>query len=437
MISPEIRLINKIVAVGNLTEVKKLKLTKEFFKLAECREAFTFLEDYSKNINTLGYLPTVDIFKRRFPSFTIMDDVPDPVPVLCQELRSELMSRQLEEVLVNVDAIRHTDPYAALSVIQSSASVMMSQHTSNSQLYNLKDSGQMLLERYQNFKNNKGMLGIPWPWPTLNKQTHGIVGGNWIVIYGRPKSGKTTVTIGALASIFKNSQTRMGVFNFEDDEKDLLMLFVCFLCNVDYMLAKEGTLNPADDLRFQETLKEIGAYDGKDGSKLFFVEQCKGADLNYIKSRIEEYALNIAVINGVYFVKDGSSKKTDMDWKVMTNLSRNAKQVARETDCAIIGITQANRDKGEVAYADAFEQDCDTLIKLTPQKFEDGTRGSEFDLQCVRGGGEPEKFYVNSRPGLEITERTGVHIAQQTPQQNSKPFFTSGTKVPIFNSKKQ
>ena len=437
MIHPEIRLINKVLQVGNLTEVKKLKITDDFLRLAEAKEGLKYIDDWSKNVNSLGYVPSLSAFKKRFPNFTIIDEVNDPIPVLCQEIRHDYMSRQLEEIVMSTDALRHTDPYEALNYIQSNASLMMSQHTGNSRIYNLKDAGQMLKDRYKIYKENKGMIGIPWPWPSLNKETHGIQGGSWIVLYGRPKSGKTTVVVGAMANVFQNANKRIGVFNFEDDEQDLLMLFTCFLCKVDYLLCKDGMLNPADAARYEATCDELSQYDGRDGSKLFFVEQCKGADLNHIKARIEEFDLDIAIINGVYFVKDFGSKKTDMDWKVMTNLSRNAKQIARELDVAIIGITQANRQQGEVAYADAFEQDCDALIKVTPHTFEDAIRGSKFELQCVRGGGSPTEFFINSRPGLENSERTGIQVVNEQKTQGKNFFSPSGTKMPMFTNGKR
>ena len=61
------------------------------------------------------------------------------------------------------------------------------------------------------------------------------------------------------------------------------------------------------DKLFVASLDSIKA-EGESG-KLFFVEECPGADLNRIKSRIDEFALDIVVINGVYFLKDVGSKK--------------------------------------------------------------------------------------------------------------------------------
>lgn len=431
MIHEEIRLINKVLQTGSLTEVNKLKISEEFFRLGECKEGFKFISEYSKNINTLGYIPTQAVFSKRFPNFLILDETPEPIPVLCQEIRQSYMERQLEEIIVNADILRRTDPYEALNFIQGNTSLMMSQHTGNNLVYNIRDCGQILLDKYDLAKTNKGILGIPWPYESLNIQTGGIKKKDWIVKYGRPGSGKTTTTVGEIAYIFKRTNLRCGIFNFEDDEVELLNLFACFLCNVDYNLCKRGQLNPADERLYKKTLEELVHFAGLNSGKCFFVEQCKGTDLNHIKSRIEEFALDIAVINGVYFVKDHGSKKTDMDWKVMTNLSRGCKQIARETDVALMGINQANRAKEEVAYSDAFTQDADVIIKIEPHIFEDKVRGAKMLLEKVRAGGEPTSFFINSRPGLELKERTGI----ETVEAKKGMFSPSGAKVSLFTKR--
>ena len=45
MIHPEIRLINKVLQIGNLTEVKKLKITDDFLRLAEAKEGLKYIDD--------------------------------------------------------------------------------------------------------------------------------------------------------------------------------------------------------------------------------------------------------------------------------------------------------------------------------------------------------------------------------------------------------
>ncbi len=255
----------------------------------------------------------------------------------------------------------------------------------------------------------------------MNEATYGIQKKNWIVVYGRPKTGKTTILIGMAAYIYRNFNKRIILFNFEDTEVDLLKLFACFCINVDYGSAFGGRLNPADKQRyyaFSRSLKDAEVPDEKGYKKAFIVEQCMGANVAHLKAKIEEYKADIAIINGAYLLKDGSRKTMDMDWKVITNISRSVKQLAREMDIPIFGVCQENQD-GKVAYADAFNQDADLVLNIESVLLADKQRIAKLQIKYIRTG-IPCTFHINSKPGLEISEREGVIEAAPTPDAGKK-----------------
>lgn len=426
MLNEEIRLINQILLKKDFSTVEKLKVSEPFFKLGECREAFSFIKNYSKNTNTLGYTPSIEEFKKRFANFQLLDEVKDELPVLCEELRRSYMHRQFDELFETGDVMRRSDPYEALGFVYSNSGLMMSQHTANNRVIDLKDSGDMLIERYRLAKTNKGILGTPFPWQSLNEETMGILNGTWTIIYGRPGEGKTTTAIGLAADIFDKYNKRIGVFNFEDESEDLLMLFTCFLCKVDFLQCKRGQLNPVDEERYEYTCRELRHYDGKNGGKCFFVEEAQGCNVAHIKDKIEEYGLDIAIINGVYFIKNPSKEK---GWEAMAEISRECKQIAKQTGCATFGLTQASK-AGEVAFTDAFLQDCDTMLKIEKHYFPDG-QGVKISAQKVRGGGKAVEFYVENYPGLSIRER----LVEPTEAKVVKTFMFKPA-TPKFTGKK-
>ncbi len=428
MLHEELRLINKILQVKNISQVEKLKISEQFFQLPECREAFIFILNYSHNTNTLGYVPSLEEFKKRFPNFQLLDEVKDDIPVLCEELRRTYMQRQLDELLEQGDSMRRQDPYLALNFIHGNSSLMMSQHTANNMIYDAKDCGEMLIEAMEQASTNRGILGIPWPWQSLNEQTMGCIGGNWYVFYGRPKEGKTTTVVQAVADMFERHNKRIGIFNFEDSEVDLLMLFACYLAKVDFFLCKRGLLNPADRKRYTEVCRELKQYDGRNGGKLFIVEQSHGRDPNHIQAKIQEYALDVAVVNGVYFVRNSGATRVEVKWEATTEVSRAFKQIAKQENCAIIGITQANR-QDEVGYSDAFNQDCDALVKVEKYHFPTA-QGVKMNLLLVRGGGENTEFYVGGRPGVSIFE---IDISAH--KEETKKPFTFDVQQPKFSKK--
>ena len=402
-INEEIRLINKILLTSDYSTVEKLKVDKDFFKDKECRDAFEYIRNYTKSVNTYGYVPSQQIFSKKYPGFLLLDEVHENIPVLCAELRDSLMKTQLDVIIEQASMLRG-EPYKVIEMLQSSVSDMLSQHTANNRIMKIEECGDMLLEDLKRLSENNGIMGIPWPFPSLNEQTMGIKKGDWIIEYGRPKSGKTSIVVAALERIYEKAKVRVGVFNFEDSPFDILRLFQSYRAKVDYFDLKRGYLPEGDIKRYEEACASLKT-EGESG-KLFFVEECPGADLNHIKSRIDEFSLDIVVINGVYFLKDVGSKKIDMDWKAVTNISRQAKQLAKEKQVAIIGITQANRQSEQVAYADAFSQDCDAMIKIEPIKRIKETKEmwTKCNLELARGGGQPTEFCIYTKLGISIQE---------------------------------
>ena len=168
----------------------------------------------------------------------------------------------------------------------SHGSKVKGQHTANNLTYDIKDCGNLLIDRYKRAKENKGILGTPWPWQSLNDETMGILPKGWYVFFARPGAGKTTTVIGCAAYIFSRFNKRIGVFNFEDDEEDLLMLFTCYLAGIDFILCKHGKLNPADEERYETACNELTQYTNKT-DKCFLVEQAQGCNMAQIKSKIE------------------------------------------------------------------------------------------------------------------------------------------------------
>lgn len=415
MLSEEHRLVSRILFDSDMAAYQKLNMNHEMFRIGECREAIRYLEDYNNSVDTLGFVPSIAIFKQHYPNFPIYEES-EPLQVLCNEVRENYLNRKLDSILCEADQFKSSKVANRIKFVNDKLAEINAQTISGSSVYLAHEYADRVMDKMRKLKESKGMLGIPWPWERLNKQTHGIQAGNWIVTYGRPKSGKTTITIGVCASIYSNYNKRIGVFNFEDTPDDLMLLFFCYLADVDFILAKEGVLNKIDEGRLISVIELVKSLNTEFG-RVFFVEQCKGATISYIRNRIKEMRLDIAVINGLYVLDPSASHEG------LTLVSRSLKAVAMEENCAIIGLHHANQFHGRVAYSDAFNQDCDAMIKLEPIVFEDGIRGSRVMLELVRGGGMPCEFTINSRPGLDLTERETV-----MPQEQKVPMFVPNGK---------
>jgi hypothetical protein len=414
MLGEEHRLIARILFDGDFSVCERQRITKEMFRNLEARQAFEYLREYTNTTETLGFIPSIDIFKQRFPGFPIYEE-PEPLPVLCAAVKGIYIDKKVDSVAVEIKKTKGTKSLERLAYVKDLLDKLDSEFIDENDTLDAADSGDIVLEALKKLEDSHGMLGIPWPWPKINWNTHGIQPGNWIILYGRPKSGKTTLAVGVCASIFSGYNKRIGLFNFEDVKEDLMLLFYCYLAGADYLSAKKGIGNAIDKENIRKVIEQVKQLKSEKG-RLFIVEDCRRPNLTYIAKRIRELRLDVVILNGVYFLAPS-------DPESQTNLSRAVKQMAKEEKCAIIGVHQANQFHGRAAYSDAFNQDCDAMIKVEPHIFNDRTTGSKLELQLVRGGGSATEVLIESKPGVTLAEREDVmpqEEAEEIPKYAAK-----------------
>jgi hypothetical protein len=65
MLGEEHRLIARILFDGDFSVCERQRITKEMFRNLEARQAFEYLREYTNTTETLGFIPSIDIFKQR------------------------------------------------------------------------------------------------------------------------------------------------------------------------------------------------------------------------------------------------------------------------------------------------------------------------------------------------------------------------------------
>lgn len=192
----ELQLICKIVDVHDFHTVERLKIDESFFlgdsnTISQTKEAFRFIRDHYHNEITYGSVPSWELLQKRFYGFPWTPSW-DTLPTLCQELRRLKLRSQILSLADEINQKADVDPGAALEAVREASITLVSQHDLSDDML-LSAAGEQLYEDYQLVASGHGLTGIPWPWDILNEDTQGIHKGNFIVIYGRPKSMKCVV----------------------------------------------------------------------------------------------------------------------------------------------------------------------------------------------------------------------------------------------------
>jgi hypothetical protein len=150
----------------------------------------------------------------------------------------------------------------------------------------------------------------------------------------------------------------------------------------------------------------------------------EGGGLGWFRAKLKEVKPDLAIIDGLYLMKDDRSGKKDVDWKAMASISRDTKAAARDFGIPVIGVTQANRgsqksmgeDLTETAYSDAFGQDADLVMKVN--KVRNKETGARELVIGIPGGREAELdgFVINGNPCYDFSFVRAWTAADHSPE---------------------
>jgi len=385
----ELRLIAKIVQEGNFREVLKGKITPELFSVPAARVMFEDIWAYYHNPKHPGKIPRSRRMKERSPSYKDLRHIPETVPELCEEIRQAAIARRLIDITRNVGSEVADDTYGTLDRVRSGILQIQSMTATSRDLY-VHEYGEELIREYLLMKESEGIMGVPYPWSSLNKETNGMLPEEFIVLYGRLKSMKTFVGCHIATHAYQYGNRRVMFYSAEMGPKQIIKRIVCSMCQLDYKAFKQGSLPRYQEDEFFKVMREREedekreATGGHRPSLLITSDKDDSHSIGgvgHIRAKAEEFEPDLIVVDSYYRLRDDRTGRNDYDWKVQAGIAQDLKHLAQQLQVPILGISQANRSSSKKEGAEGMED----------ASYTDAT-GQEADLgmRVVKGPKTPE-----------------------------------------------
>lgn len=416
----EYQLICKIIEQQDFNTIQRLKIDESFFHSPECRQLFNYLWGHFHARETFGQLPSWPLVQSIFRAFPWTPPL-DEIETLCNQVRLSKMRIDILGAVDHINQLAESNPREALAYVRQMAATMTTQHEVNDDL-TLADAYDGLLRDYQKVALGEGLTGLPWPWEILNQETQGIHPGEFIVIYGRPKSMKTWCALSLAVFINKYANARVLVYSLEMAPKQIMRRVAALRTAVDYKHFKNGSLETVEyDRVFRELANLKGeAHGASDKHNSFMVCGTAGdggGGVSFLHSKIREFRPDLVLVDGMYLMKDDRQKARTVDWKAIAHISQDLKRTAQEFSVPIIGITQANRkaeknaknaDLSEIAYTDSLAQDCDLAIRVHKRINKDSKLPELVIALPGMREGNLDAFLINAIPAVDFTFKSAV-----------------------------
>lgn len=463
----ELELISNVVERQDWRDVHASGLTPEHFLTEEGYLVFNWIYEEHKKDRTV---PDKKRLLRKFPSFEFCAST-NPTKALIRELRESGIRSEARTVLEDLtDALENgEDPMEALQLYLPSLKDLMIEFAEPEGVFMSKSAKEMQTE-YLETSNSGGILGFPYPWAPLNEATGGIQRGQFVVLFARPKQMKTWTALAIAAHCYLESGLRVAIYSKEMTVPQMRRRVASIIAGLDDGQIRTATLSPDDEGHYFDTLDALTALEdaqltqSKKPSMMFLSDKgVKGGSTpESLRARIERFEPDVLIVDGFYLMRDARSGKKDRDWKTVSNISADLKEMALEMNIGIIGTTQANRssdkdskhispdDLSGLAFADAIGQDADVVIQIIKGK--DPNTGKPILLLLFPGVRDAEirPFVINANPGKDFSLRQrkvniGAFLeeakklwAQEAAEEEAANSGEGGTpKEPVTGGEKQ
>lgn len=423
----ELHLLAVMLQQGNFGPFINDEITEEHFETTEGKLLYEFITTYRDESGTTMY-PSLTIVRNRFAKSVI--ELPDPDPGdtienLSHELRREKLRSHLRQFAVSAEDIANgpDDPVQMIRPVLTKLRKALEVQERINHL-SLATAFQEVIDDY----NNGNILpnGVAWPWPLLTDATKGLHRKEFIVLAGRPKARKTFTALRVGVHAFKHSHERLLVFSPEMPPRQMFLRCIAHLADLPYREFKDGSLDPADEARLFEEAERYGRLKDMDDEAYVYhlneripglgdarpsldVVQSTGRDTTWLASQIEVYNPSIVIFDSFYRQRAPGARRNDVDYKAITALSREIKDLVMSSNIIGIGTHQLNREAergvgglGSLALADAIGADADGIYRVVTGKLD----GEEVSALFNYGGREvpSEGVLIRNKPCFDYSE---------------------------------
>lgn len=190
--------------------------------------------------------------------------------------------------------------------------------------------------------------------------------GNFIVISGEAKGGKTALagTIATNAAV--HQEKRVAIVSLEMTDLEM----------VKRMIANSGRVNLAMVGRVPSELESQNIHRGACALANADVEiDCSSFDLPAISTVLRKFhakkPLDLVVLDYIQLVEHTTGRKGETRQEIVAQISRTCKRLAGEMNCVLIGLSQLNED-GKLRESRAIGQDANAIIAV--ESTDEGTK---------------------------------------------------------------
>ena len=369
-----------------------------------------FITDWEKTLHTFvseyirknGVLPTLELMEDKFDQPFVATAASGHIHQALKDRFIEYTIREsVEQISGKLEEDDNYDPSGALDILNKAATAAKLLVNPTLLINSLKAIPEVW-ENYQAKMNlNDDEKGLLLGWPSIDKKSGGLEGGDVVSLIGRPATGKTWFMLW-LAQNGWQQERRCAFVPMEMTATQIVERQISIQAGIDYAPLKAKS--PMMDAQFQKVENWIMSAEGYT-VPFFIIDSRMASTVPSIEMYIQAVEADVLYIDGAYLLRHDNSQLNRYQ-RVAENMDM-LKDLAMRLDIPIVLSWQFNRDaakkfkkKGDetpdledIGYSDAIGQHSSIVMGLLQE--ENLATINKRKIHILKGrGGEQGQFTV-------------------------------------------
>jgi hypothetical protein len=345
-------------------EVEQFDFTRKYMRQHGELPPFDLLQD-KFNLKVRGkparFAHYVEELKKRFVYTTLIENL--PAQVRAAKGRPLETLAEIKQLIASVEDVRGQSDL------------------------NYSRNAESRIDRYNSKIGTDGITYISTGDPILDMYLHGYNKSDLVTIAGKSGLKKSWLLVELAIKCNRSLSDIMGPTLFVTNEMpdtEIVDRMDCYNFKLPYNDFLEGTLDLQTLTRYKKGLRRIQDID----ERIEIIYNCNTFDA--LRQKIMIYQPSVLFLDGAYLMEPGMPE----DWTKIVHITRNLKQLAKDTGVPIICTTQLKRGSKNVRS------------KLTFDAQEDFAWGSSFvqDSDVAIRGYQDAQMQYYSQVGLEFAK---------------------------------
>ena len=378
-----------VLKLDNKTNLRSFKYSAKDF--AKHGESYKFIVNY---FDKYGDFPTVDVLCENFPE---LDKTSQSVnfDYAVDNFKDQVLQRKIVKIVQLQRDIVKDNPKMALANLVNGLTDIDIMYDEDVSSYDSGDLSRLdeWKKRTQKRTLEDGLMGVPTSFISINSKGVGWMAGELIAMFARPTIGKTWMCVHSAATAVKKG-FRTLLISTEMPISSISMRLDVVLANMmgyDFSHTALRRGDPINEDAYKEFLMNSNK---KDLLVCDHISGQVGISIEAIASLVRKHHPDFVVIDGVYLISAGDSKKAI--WEQSYSLFYGLKNLATSTNTPIMVSTQATREAAnmftppradQVAFGDALIRSADCAMSMCAIENEPNKRMIQF--QKYRDGELP------------------------------------------------